>query len=271
MHCCGKCPQIRSSAEHDLSRWAWKRKATNLRDIPIVIVAPTQWIADRVKESSLFGLNRIVRIPLPVDARVFRMLDRRLARQVLGLPLDKKLIFFGATAMTEERKGMRYLLDALRQSRMNPEQVSLVVAGRGKLDISGVPFELAHLGLITDERVLALAYQAADIFVCPSIEDAGPMMIPESMMCGTPVVAFNSGGAPDLIRTMENGYLVVNKDSADLAKGIQEVLFGSHLLAMGLAAHEIAARLHSPSIVAGQYMDLYRSLIGKHSDGKSSL
>jgi len=113
---------------------------------------------------------------------------------------------------------------------------------------------------LRDDVTLALAYQAADVFVCPSTEDAGPMMIPESMLCGTPVVAFNSGGAPDLIQTMKTGYLAKYKDSNDLASGIHALISSPHLAAIRNAARDIAVKNHSPQVVVSQYIELYHSL-----------
>lgn len=264
---CGRCPQTRWRMEHDISRRTWQRKAADFKDSSIVVVAPTQWVAERAKESSLMGGCRIARIPLPVDDRVFTPLDSHSAREILGLGQNKKLIFFGAYSMSEKRKGFSYLAEALRflelelsKHGFTKDQVALVVAGDGNLDNAGLPFEIFRLGVIRDESALALAYQAADLFVCPSIEDAGPMMIPEAMMCGTPVVAFNMGGAPDLIRNMENGYLAKYKDVPDLARGMALVLSRSDHPAMRNDAREAAMRNHSPTVVAAQYIDLYRSL-----------
>jgi glycosyltransferase involved in cell wall biosynthesis len=267
---CGRCPQIHSDTEHDLSRWTWQRKAKNFRDLPITIVAPTGWVADHTARSSLFGNARIVKIPLAIDAETFRPMDQRLAREVLHLPQGKKLIFFGACSMSEERKGFAYLIEALRQlaARLagDPElpasQVGLMTAGQGFMRNPALPFESHSLGMLSDERVLALAYQAADVFVSPSIEDAGPMMINESLMCGTPVVAFHVGGAPDWVENLRTGYLAAMRDSADLAHGIYTVLTASdRAVAMRLACRETALMEFAPRVVARKYMELYESLI----------
>ncbi|MFC1760092.1 glycosyltransferase, partial [Candidatus Neomarinimicrobiota bacterium] len=71
---------------------------------------------------------------------------------------------------------------------------------------------------------LASAFQAADLFVCPSIEDAGPMMINQSIMCGTPVVSFKMGVALDLIHTGITGYRATLRDINDMATGIKYIL-----------------------------------------------
>lgn len=87
------------------------------------------------------------------------------------------------------------------------------------------------------------------------------MMIPEAMLCGTPVVAFNTGGAPDLIETMKTGYLAAYKDSTGLAKGIYTLLAANDLPAIRVAAREVAVRKHSQSAVAGRHLELYSSLL----------
>ena len=101
----------------------------------------------------------------------------------------------------------------------------MVIAGRDANDaMLDVAFPYKSIGFLNDDRLLALAYQSADVFVCPSVEDAGPMMINEAIMCGTPVVAFDMGVAPDLVHTGRTGYRAKLKDSEDLAKGIAGIL-----------------------------------------------
>ena len=79
-------------------------------------------------------------------------------------------------------------------------------------------------------------------------------------MCGTPVVAFNTGGAEDLIETMKTGYLASLKDSADLARGIYTMLT-IDLSSIRVAARQITLQEHSPSVVAKRYLELYNSLL----------
>ncbi|GAJ03070.1 unnamed protein product [marine sediment metagenome] len=148
-----------------------------------------------------------------------------------------------------------------KNSVLSKVEVFLLIAGsKSKYLSESLPFPNRQLGHLKDNITLALAYQAADIFVCPSTEDAGPIMIPESMLCATPVVAFNTGGAPDLVKTMKTGYLAVYKDSFDLAKGIYAVLTTNNLSTISTAAHEVAVRKHSPSVVAARYLELNKRI-----------
>ncbi len=272
---CGRCPRLDSNDKNDHSHLTWQRKRRYLTEIPIIFIAPTSWGIDRVRESSLFCGNRVELIPYPIDTKIFRPIDRRIARDLLNLPFDKKIIFFGATYLEDRRKGMKQLIDAFEKlvglidcsKVIKREDIFLFVAGlNGKDLMAGIPFAGRYAGHLNDEITLALAYQSADLFVCPSIEDAGPMMIPEAMLCGTPVVAFNAGGAPDLITTMKNGYLAQPADTDDLARGIYLTLVSDSTQAMRESARAVAERAHTPSVVARRHLNLYQSLMTNVGD-----
>jgi len=278
---CGHCPQLHSRRFADPSQVVWRRKFCYLRVLPITFIAPTGWVATRIKESSLFGDHRIEEIPLAIDTTVFRPFDPRSARDLLHIPQDKKVIFWGAARLDDLRKGMTYLADALhriasmvkdRNSPLRQEDLFLLTAGRRAGSVlDSFPFSGKSMPYLRNDIALALAYQAADLFVCPSIEDAGPMMIPESMLCGTPVVAFNSGGAPDLIESLRTGYLAAYKDSGDLARGIYELLTSPHMPSIRAAAHEVAFKKHSPQAVVTNYIELYQTLKDEWHEGRKAL
>ena len=266
---CGNCPQLTPSHAYDQSRVVWRRKKELLADLPICFVAPTSWGREKLRQSSLFHHDRCDLIPYPVDPLIFRPIEQRIARDLLHLPQDKKIIFFGATYLEDRRKGMTLLLEALTEARarfefsaIQPDDVFLLVAGlNGNQLMSELPFAGKYIGQLYDDLALALAYQAADIFVCPSVEDAGPMMIPEAMMCGTPVVAFNAGGAPDLIESGQTGYLANLADPSDLANGIAGLLEADNGSAIRGFAQLAARNRHSPNHVANLYSELFHSLI----------
>lgn len=270
---CGRCPQLSTNRLRDRSRAIWKRKHRHLSRLPIALVAPTSWIAAQAEQSSLFRDRPVEVIPLAIDTSVFRPVDQGVARDLLHVPQDKSVVFFGASSLDDPRKGMGYLAEALDElpsiidaehGVLRKEDVFLLVAGHKDRELlEALPFPTKYLGYLQDDVTLALAYQAADVFVCPSVEDAGPMMIPESMLCGTPVVAFNTGGAPDLIETMGTGYLAEYKDSADLANGIHMLLARCNLAAMRKASHDVAVEKHSPPSVAERHAELYESLLSR--------
>ncbi|MFN0084178.1 MAG: glycosyltransferase [Blastocatellia bacterium] len=273
---CGRCPQLNSDRQEDLSRRTWNRKRSLLSEIPIRFIAPTGWGEARVRESALFRDHPVHRIPLPMDIDTFRPLEKRIARQALRLPAEKEILLFGATYLEDRRKGTEHLISALHKlsamlaadGRRRLDDLLLLVVGMdGKRLMGQFPFPTRALGLVSDELMMALAYQAADLFICPSIEDSGPMMVSEAMLCETPVVGFDSGAAADLITPMVNGYLAPLGDAEELAKGILALLNAESRASLGRSARVAAAAHHAPAVVARRHVELIRDSFGVPSSG----
>jgi glycosyltransferase involved in cell wall biosynthesis len=267
--CCGHCPLLGAKRETDRSRAVWLRKRQYLADLPIIFIAPTSWCERQVLASSLFSSHRVARIPLAIDTAVFHSQARDVSRVRLNLPMDKRLILFRVPDANDSRKGGDLLIAALQQLRsmlaakMSSVQASellmLSLGGATHDLLASIQFPTRDLGSCDSDQKLAAAYQAADLFVCPSVEDAGPMMIPEAMLCGTPVVAFDSGGAPDLIRSLENGYLAQPRDAQSLARGLLTLLEDQRFRRMGEVASKTALSQHAADVVVSQYVELLRS------------
>lgn len=229
---CGSCPGLYSSDQNDRSHKNLIEKLKYVDQADLTIIAPTSRLLNQVTRSSVFKNKSGVVIPIAVDEEIFKPANRETGRIALGLPLQKQVIFVGALHLAERRKGMNYLVEALRElsgrfSDGEKKNVCLLIAGEmteSKEMFSTIDFEKFFVGRLNEDRELALAYQTSDVFVCPSIQDSGPMMINESIMSGTPVVAFEMGVAPDLVISGQTGFLARLRDSSDLAKGIESVL-----------------------------------------------
>jgi glycosyltransferase involved in cell wall biosynthesis len=264
---CGSCPVLGSSKEHDLSRRVWERKRSSWRDADITIVATSRWLADCARASSLFRRNRIEVLPNAIDIHLHKPVDRAVAREVYGLPQDKKLILFAApSATTDPRKGFQFLIPAVQQLAAEGwrDRAEVVVVGASQA-ADGVDLGLTthYAGRLNDEISQVLLYSAADVVVCPSVQENLSNTVMESLTCGTPVVAFAIGGMPDLIRSKENGFLAEPFSPASLAAGIRWVLEDSERQAeLGARARAGAVSTYEMSIVARQYEALYLDILG---------
>ncbi|MDJ0636513.1 MAG: glycosyltransferase family 4 protein [Xenococcaceae cyanobacterium MO_188.B29] len=225
---CGTCPQLHSSRDWDLSRWVWRRKTKAWKNLNLTIVTPSNWLAKCASASSLFQDLPIKVIPNGIDPTRYKPLSQSLAREVLNLPQDKQLVLFGAmNATSDPRKGFNLLMPALQKLSYSQEQnqIELVVFGSSQpsetLDLG---LKVHYLGKLNDDISLALLYAAADVFVAPSIQDNLPNTVMEALACGTPCVAFNIGGMPDMIEHKQNGYLAKPFEVEDLARGIAWIL-----------------------------------------------
>lgn len=263
---CGFCPILRSGAESDLSRRIFKRKQRAWKELGIHVVAPCAWMADCARQSALFRDADITVIPNGVDVARFAPVEQVAARRELGLPERGRLLLFGAEyALQDARKGFAHLREALKRlrHRLGPEGLSLLVFGADLPSDHDLPFPARSLGRVDDDRLLGLAYSAADVFCAPSVQENMANTVLESLACGTPVVAFRIGGMPDMITPEENGWLAEPFDPDDLAQGI---MWSTQA---GIPAREAARRSalerFDINLVAAQYAAVYARIMDKQS------
>lgn len=263
---CGKCPQLNSSEEDDLSRWIWERKQKAWCRTPITVVTPSRWLAECARSSSLFGNRRIEVIPNGIDSQTYRPIPRQEARRALALPPDRKLILMSAmNATLDLNKGFRFLEAALQQLAASgwKDKVELLVVGQTAPSTpvnTGIPTRF--LGVLKDDESMQQVYSAADVTVLPSLQENLPNSIMESMACGTPVAAFDVGGVPDLVEHKATGWLTKSCDSADLAAGLAELLSNDGLrLQLGQAARAKVEREFDSTVITKRYQALYQELL----------
>lgn len=266
---CGQCPQLNSSKDWDLSRWVWQRKAKAWKNINLTIVTPSSWLAKCASSSSLFGGRPIEVIPNGLDTRLYKPIERGIGRSRLNLPHDKQLILFGAmNATSDRRKGFHLLQPALQKlSELGwKDKIDIAIFGASRpREEASLGFKTHYLGRLNDDVSLALVYAAADVFVAPSVQDNLPNTVMEAIGCGTPCVAFNIGGMPDMIEHQQNGYLAQPYESADLAKGIAWVLENRERhQKLGDRAREKAEQEFTLEIQAERYLSLFREIVSDY-------
>lgn len=267
---CGSCPVLGSRLVMDLSRLVWLRKRRVFDRIDLTVVAPSRWMAERARESSLFLDMPVEVIPNGLDIERFRPFDKASARDLLGLPKDKRLVLFGGVSATSDpRKGYDLLEEALRRlpafAPGTAGGTELVVFGASSGGAS-LPLPTRFLGRFGDDVSLALVYAAADVFVAPSRSDNLPNTLLEALSCGTPCVAFDAGGIPDLVEHQANGYLARAGDAEDLARGMAWILAdGDRLRELGAAARRKITSGFSLEHQAARYRDLFAWLAARRA------
>jgi len=262
MNGCGACPQLGSTDPEDLSRQIWTRKQSVfgvLEGNRLHIVALSRWMLGLVKASPLLSRFSATLIPNGVDLGVFAPHDRRLAREVLGIPQGAQIVMFVSDILTNRRKGFSFLLEAL-SGLTQAHNLFLLSVGGGERPGTG-PIPCLHTGYVKDERWLSLMYSAADLFAIPSLQDNLPNTVLESMACGTPVVGFEVGGIPDMVRPGTTGQLVPVGDALALRQAISHLLNApSTRRQMGAECRRIVSEEYSNELLATRYAALYESL-----------
>ena len=250
----------------DLNRLTWLRKSRAWRR-SINIICPSQWLADCARRSALMGAWPITVIPYPIDLNVWAPWDQAQARALLGLPPERPLVLFGAIGgSADPRKGADLLMEALQRLRSQVagsplEQLQLLVFGQSRpVQPPELGFQIHYSGSVQDDLRLRLLYAAADVMVVPSRQEAFGQTASEAQACGTPVVAFATGGLVDIVDDRVSGALAEPFDPASLAAAIRWVLEDPlRRRTLGVAARQRAERLWDPKRVAQMYADLYAS------------
>lgn len=227
---CGNCMYLPNhGSQNDLSHRVWKRKQKVYSSGNIHFVACSNWLAAQAKASGLLQNHVVTTIPNPIDTHLFAPNDKVAAARRLGLPTDKQLVLFASQRITNENKGIQYLIEACNQLvAAHPEMkdsVGLVMLGGHAEELEGA-FSLPtySLGYVNDTKKIVDVYNAVDVFVLPSLSENLPNTIMEAMSCGVPCVGFDVGGIPEMIDHLQNGYVARYKDAASLAEGIEWIL-----------------------------------------------
>ncbi|HNT26645.1 MAG TPA: glycosyltransferase [bacterium] len=190
----------------------------------------------------------------PVDHMTFRPVDKFFSRELLGLPKDKKILCFVSFGLWDTRKGLKELLVALKSLR----RPDIVLCAVGAGDVKGISDqETFSLGLVRDERLMAAAYSAADLFVMPSFQEAFAQAPLEAMACGVPVVAFPCSGTEELINE-RNGIRTVDFTVESLREGIAKALNTKY--DPEWIRNDVIERFGIEKIVS-QYVDVYQQVL----------
>ena len=247
---CRRCPILCGSLPYKI----YKRKQAIYQRWHPTFVGCSQWITEQARQA--MPSERVEHINNCVPSALFHPIDMQQARETLSLPIDKRLLLFCSQKVTDERKGIKYLVEALKtllQEGSGKEAFHLLIVGKDSEQIP-LPTDIpaTRFGSVREEMMPRL-YSAADAFLTPSLQDNLPNTIAEAMSCGTPCVGFDVGGIPEMIDHKENGYVARYCDAADLAEGIRYVL--SH--DFRAAAHSKAAEAYNETHVAQEYIKLY--------------
>ena len=262
---CGKCPypKIFPPIKKDSTRIEWRFKNRAYSRSNLTIVSPSSWMTEQAKQSML-NRFQIYHIPPGVDTESYKPLDRKQCRSLLGIPQDKKVLLFIAASLKNKIKGVDLLVKALQSlpKSLKAETILLLVGKGGEHIATFDDIQTLDLGYISSDRFKAIAYSAADLFIHPTRAEVAPLVLIESMACGTPIVSFRIGGVPDAVRPGITGYLAEPQNVESLRNRIVELLEdSSQRNYMSQQCRAIALREYSFDLHMQRHINLYRGLL----------
>ncbi|MDD3875062.1 MAG: glycosyltransferase [Bacteroidales bacterium] len=258
---CKNCIQLHGTINPDIAYDIQNLKYDAL--IPfnkLYLVTPSLWLSECSLQSRI--LNRFPHkvIPNGTDSEVFKIMNKTFCRELLGLPKDKTILLFVAGDINCKPKGYHLLKAVFAEVCKNTDYALCAVgqfnSNEEKLD------NIIELGYINDDRLMSVVYAAADVFVTPSLADNLPNTIVESLMCGTPVIAFPVGGIKQMIINNVNGILCKDIDVESLKDAILFFLENRSIFD-STKIFENAKNTYEIKHVLKQYNDLYKSILEK--------
>ena len=259
-----------NGSDNDLSNRVWNRKKQLLDNHHISFVACSRWLEQQAKQSALLSQHVITSIPNPIDTHTFHPIDKKGARKRVGLPEDRKIILFVSQRVTDQRKGMEYLVEAIdKMAKSYPEASQrlgvAILGGHAEEFTDKLALPVYPLGYVNDEKRIVDVYNAVDVFVLPSLEDNLPNTIMEAMACGVPCVGFKTGGIPEEIDHRKNGYVAEYCNAEDLMHGIRWVLEEADYASLCTQAVKKVMTSYSQNSVSLRYIEVYNQAMAyKH-------
>lgn len=220
---CANCSELRCC-----KFMAWKQLRKHMQwqlYDNLVGVAPSLWLTDCIRKSSVFKGHQVFCVPNIIDTRVFRPFKKKDIRKKLNLPQSKKLVMFASMPANDRYKGSSFLVQILEFLAANSEYEFLVAGNYSpELFSYNTRSKIHSVGYISSEKQMAEVYNAADVYLITSLAENFPNVILECMACGVPAVGFSTGGIKDQIHHKMNGWITEPKQVNDVIEGIFWVL-----------------------------------------------
>lgn len=262
---CSDCPNLKNSGKRDRAWKNFELKAQLYQRINLHFVGNSSWTTAQAEKSALSKYARSIRtIPLGIDTDEYQPIDPSIAKAALRVNSDDFAIAFACADLSDKNKNLSVLLEAIAELAKH-QSITLILFGSGQIPVLHSQVTTLNLGQLSSPQLQSLAYSAADIFVMPSQIESFGLTALESMACATPVLAFRTGGIPDLVVHRETGWLADEVGSAkSLYEGLHWMLQHpeerSHF---GQAARERVERKFTTDLMASRYINLYQELISK--------
>ena len=267
LHACqGECPQAGkwgTVLRQQDREWQKRQSFFDKNQHRITFVAPSQWLVN-CAEARFNGNIRVEHIPYGLDLAEFKPLaEKNDLRRILGLSDKSAMVLVCAASLEDERKGTRLLVEAL--SHVEKQKEITVVAVGKKWSADWLPSSWVYPGVIRDTQLMNLYYNAADVFVLPSLADNLPNTLVESTAAGTPCVTFDVGGCAEVVRDGKTGFVAQLGSTESLAECILRVLnlTANEAEKMRQRCRLVAEEEYSQELQAKRYLKLFDEMMEK--------
>ena len=220
-------------------------------------ITPSAWMKSQAS-ASYWDEFLVETIHNPIPGSFFEYRDRNSCKLALGLDLNQPVVLSVAGNLKEERKGGPILQEIISANLKH--QVQFLLIGSGHTHFCNNT-SIKSLGFIDDELMLKIAYNAADLLLHPAPIDNLPNTVAESMSSGTPVLAFSTGGLPEMVIPGKSGWLASVISAASMVEKLEFVLASKDYDNLRESTKELSRLLYDSRNVGNQYIKHFKTVL----------
>ena len=262
---CGKCPDLNEypAVKTDRTRVEWSAKSKAIKESKLHIVTPSRWLG-QLAEQSFLGQHPVSVIPYGLDTDLYAPGSKKEIRRRLGIFESRFTLLLCSADLSDPRKSQRILCEAINEiSAQHGLPMQVITFGSGSIQEYLHPNIVLHeFGYIDSDAEKAELFSAADVFLFASRADNLPLVIQESLSCGTPVIANDVGGVSDMVINGETGWLLQNLNKDSYVNAILEAFKSeTHRLELSSQARNYAVAHYSLVENARHYLSIYTDIL----------
>ncbi len=259
---CKDCPNLDSPfpLKRDSSAFEFAMKKHIIQNSNITAIVASKWMENKVAQSPIWQGKTIHRLPFGINQDIFKPEDKNKIRKDLNIPQDATVLMFRSDL--SPFKGLDLIKNALKNLKTDKKIVLLTVAQKGKLKELKNKFDIREYGWLKDDKLLAKLYQASDLFLMPSTQEAFGMMAIEAMSCKVPVLALTGTALPDVINSPQCGLAVdADKFSTELQRLINTP---EEIKERGEKSLTFAKENYDKEVYINKMINIYKEVIANH-------
>lgn len=271
---CSDCPHLDThfSLSKDTTALNFELKRQIIQNSKLSLIVASKWMKNNVENSPVTKGLPVYHVPFGVNQEIFKPKDIFETKKKLGIDPESFTIMFRSD--NSAFKGLDIIKYALKSIKTKNQITLITVVEKGLLkDIKKAypdKFKIKEYGWVKEDKELAELYQACDLFLMPSKQEAFGMMAIEAMSCGKPVLATEGTSLPDVINAPECGFTTAHSSKAYAAE-LQNLIDNPQIVKkIGLKSLEFARQNYNHEVYVDRMIDVYKEVMAKHKTDKDA-
>jgi len=265
---CGECPYLDThpAVQRDNTAQEWRFKESVYERARPTFVAVSRWLAQKA-DRGLMAPHRMEYIANGMDLDSYQPIDKQVCREAMGIGDVRYAIIFVALSLHDENKGGPVVAKTLASlpDEIKRDTCLILFGDNGKELSDALGMRTLDLGYVRNDRHKAIAYSAADLCFFPTRFDNLPLVLQESLSCGTPMLSSRVGGVPEVVREGVTGHLAQAGDSDEFLRLLQKMLLDEEgRRRMGAECRSLAERDYGLDQSLDRHIELYDDVLAKH-------